>query len=636
MPPFNKYQYEPLCEDDAIRLIVLNSAKDIETPPTCSIIQRRRSELPTIGVEYNAISYAWGKPQFSRNLEIKCRHDVSYLRITSNVDEILRHLRARDGKSRYVWMDAICLNQDDETEKAHQIRNMGFIYSEAKQVDIWLGLTATAVTSQVLNFFREASEIPEASHPEVSEIIVQLMKKIPSEDRSGVFRAPGVCDVFSFFDAPWFARRWVIQEACLARKAIVHCGGSFVPLAVLRQAVVKFLHLDLSSYKMIMTTHLHKATAKFNILEGLWKFHEALCREKRDRIVSLLGLVSDRDGLQIDYFAPWTEIYHSVASYCLSSERNDVGLQILLHLFEFGSIAARGKSSPPSWVPDWSRSRIRKLPYHSCRRNVDTLEQYPSSPGYPAVAAMKFQHGCLQVYSNPLTGGSRGGRVRLATTLGSGTNGKAANGQKGLDALCKLCPSPDNARPRMEAFFALIKSVTTFLHGRDGQKLGPCPTTKVLLACLADVQRGIPDSCSDLTAMKNIETLLEEFCLFEVEPLDPPENKNHRAFGLSSQQIQAGDVVISLWRPEPGGHMVDVGDYAGDFYTMLVVRYTGKECSEQHHGGWLSGRISNPVPHAVVIGPGICVPTLGNGQGVPPTHRDAGAGWGGRFCVCLV
>ena len=613
MPPFNKYHYEPLCADDSIRLIVLNSAKDVETPPICSIIQRRRSELQGLGVEYHAISYAWGKQEFSHNLEIKYRHDVSYLRITSNVNTILRHLRARNGKSRYMWIDAICLNQDDETEKAHQIRNMGCIYRDAKQVDIWLGLREQVVTSRVIDFFKEASSVPGTTHNEVSEIIVRLiMKHIPSEDPTGIFRAPGFRDVVSFFEASWFTRRWVIQEACLARHALVHCGkDNSIRLTVLRQAAVKFLHLDVSSYEINMTTYLHMPTAKLNILECLWKFHEAACLEPRDRVASLLGLVSDRDGFDINYSAPWTEIYHTVASSSLSSGRKDVGLQVLLHLFEFGPIAQPGYPRPASWVPDWSRSRIRKLPYHSRRRNVDALEEYPCSPGNPAIATIDFNQGCPQVYSQSLSGGSRGGRVCYTTTLDPATNGQKPGGRKAIDALTALLPSQVGPRPRATALVSLIRTTANFKN----------------------IQHRSPESSAELKAMETLETLLEECCLFEVEPLNPTPNEGNRAFGFCSKQIEVGDVVIPLWRPEPDTNTEGIDD----IYTMLVVRYTGKHCSKQHGSdGGLDRRTSNQVPQAVVIGPSICVPTVGNRQSESPARPDADLSEGREYCVCLV
>ncbi|KAL8285837.1 hypothetical protein RB597_002760 [Gaeumannomyces tritici] len=131
MPPFNYYQHQALRAEDAIRLILLDAAADIEAPLSCSPIQRPRSARH---VEYFAISYTWGVPELTHTLEVKHDDDdTSHLRITSNVDDLLRHLRAA-GDPYYLWIDAICLNQDDAIEKARQIPMMGRIFEEAEGV----------------------------------------------------------------------------------------------------------------------------------------------------------------------------------------------------------------------------------------------------------------------------------------------------------------------------------------------------------------------------------------------------------------------------------------------------------------------------------------------------------------------
>ncbi|KAH8707140.1 heterokaryon incompatibility, partial [Phaeosphaeriaceae sp. PMI808] len=84
---------------------------------------------------YEAMSYTWGIPNFTHHITCDGTTELS---ITLNVDIMLRHLR-KTSKPRYLWVDAICLNQSDENEKAIQIGMMGHIYKEARKVNIWLG-----------------------------------------------------------------------------------------------------------------------------------------------------------------------------------------------------------------------------------------------------------------------------------------------------------------------------------------------------------------------------------------------------------------------------------------------------------------------------------------------------------------
>lgn len=61
-----------------------------------------------------------------------------YLEVSANLHAALLGLgEALHG--RYMWTDAICINQTDASEKTEQVRRMDEIYSRAETVFIWLG-----------------------------------------------------------------------------------------------------------------------------------------------------------------------------------------------------------------------------------------------------------------------------------------------------------------------------------------------------------------------------------------------------------------------------------------------------------------------------------------------------------------
>src|SRR4051812_39808903 len=104
MPVFNEYHYQPLHTGNSTRLIVLDAAANGQAPLSCSLIQ----VLPGQGPNYHAISYVWGEQTLSpQPLEMREDNDISYLRITPNVDTVLRRFRSVD-KPQYLWLDAIC------------------------------------------------------------------------------------------------------------------------------------------------------------------------------------------------------------------------------------------------------------------------------------------------------------------------------------------------------------------------------------------------------------------------------------------------------------------------------------------------------------------------------------------------
>lgn len=92
-----------------------------------------------LGRQYSAVSYRW-EFDLAERLIIKSSSSAraSYVPISRSMQVMLKHFR-KCHKQQYLWVDAICLNQEDEMEKAVQVGLMGEIYSQAKKVHIWLG-----------------------------------------------------------------------------------------------------------------------------------------------------------------------------------------------------------------------------------------------------------------------------------------------------------------------------------------------------------------------------------------------------------------------------------------------------------------------------------------------------------------
>jgi hypothetical protein len=83
---------------------------------------------------YEALSYVWGDRADPR--EISC-NGVS-MEVTRNLFDALAAIRLRTA-SRWLWVDAICINQEDLEERNYQVARMGSIYRKADRVLIWLG-----------------------------------------------------------------------------------------------------------------------------------------------------------------------------------------------------------------------------------------------------------------------------------------------------------------------------------------------------------------------------------------------------------------------------------------------------------------------------------------------------------------
>ena len=81
-----------------------------------------------------ALSHVWGDETHKKSIECSGNR----LDITRNLYEALLHLRSKDQR-RVLWVDAICINQEDNFERSEQVLLMRQIYAGAPKVIVWLG-----------------------------------------------------------------------------------------------------------------------------------------------------------------------------------------------------------------------------------------------------------------------------------------------------------------------------------------------------------------------------------------------------------------------------------------------------------------------------------------------------------------
>jgi hypothetical protein len=132
-----EYCYKPLNYElgQEIRLLILkpgNYSEYIE----CEIVHANLLDKP----RYEAISYTWANEDGddAPSGQITCARSKCVIRITANCEAALRRLRRRT-QSRMIWIDSICIDQNNVKERNHQVRQMGTIYASAEQVIIYLG-----------------------------------------------------------------------------------------------------------------------------------------------------------------------------------------------------------------------------------------------------------------------------------------------------------------------------------------------------------------------------------------------------------------------------------------------------------------------------------------------------------------
>jgi hypothetical protein len=127
--------YAPLQNDDSeFRLLILQPSTDRSAPLRCDL---NRASFVNEGHPpmYTALSYTWGDPLATTPILV----NGIETHITLNLEAALQHIR-QPSDEIVLWIDALCINQDDLAEKNHQVEMMREIYSGAEVVIAWLGV----------------------------------------------------------------------------------------------------------------------------------------------------------------------------------------------------------------------------------------------------------------------------------------------------------------------------------------------------------------------------------------------------------------------------------------------------------------------------------------------------------------
>jgi hypothetical protein len=226
--------------------------------------------------EYYALSYAWGQGVSPRMAFV----GGEPRQIGNNLDCALRHIRCGLNNPILVWVDALCINQQDLEERSSQVLLMKDIYSSAERVLIWLGSEQQG----------DAYAVACIRNNEVSGPVEHLL---------GLIRS-----VESICRRPWFGRVWVAQELALSqRDPVIYIGTTTVPWSQFDQYIRQLekrlppsLDTHLSMFALMQATgpvtRLGRVrafrTTSLNL--QIYRSAASLATDSRDKVYGLLGL----------------------------------------------------------------------------------------------------------------------------------------------------------------------------------------------------------------------------------------------------------------------------------------------------------------------------------------------------------
>jgi len=313
-PDVQRHIHKALQTPDTIRVLELLPGSS-ESTLSCRILEIHRTNSD---VEFEAISYVWGSPNPACYL-----HDVEsngLLRITESLYLALRAMRYPD-RSRILWADAVCINQSDNDEKSHQVKNMGSIYATARRVMVWLG------NENFSEAFKALEGLEKAAYTVDSTANLEFICPVYNVMMS----------VLRIIGRPWFTRLWTIQEFILAKDVRFCAGNQHISDLVLERAIKytspRITEVDSASSLALEFRH---SVNMFNMVKNLFYFRVVWedgcsysgspgvslyeccqwvhsippkCTDERDQIYALLGLVQGPTRIVPNYSLTVTNVF---------------------------------------------------------------------------------------------------------------------------------------------------------------------------------------------------------------------------------------------------------------------------------------------------------------------------------------
>ncbi|CAM1500483.1 Fc.00g096450.m01.CDS01 [Cosmosporella sp. VM-42] len=391
------FYYTPLADKTHIRLLRVFPSLRTDAPVACNLIQVKLNGPRPL---YNAISYRWQAQDGDGGDEINTRLENPTITINGfqfavypNVIDILRDTRS-SMLSRYIWIDSICIDQDNLDEKEDQVAIMRQIYEGSMYVVIQLSGSDPDVSflKEIFNGLRSGlGGIPYRDVGRAGNLIANLrdarvLQDFSMQDAPGEILSLGTSDDWDILETlledPWFVRAWIVQEVTVAKRVRlrrsgkeIHWGDFVRACAVLsRSGVHTLIHRRNMQDKISLENAGKKRLAAVEntlILDNLRQWYSSgqllplldtmiLCLGFKstwevDKIYALLGVINAKDrerlGLQPDYGRDKADVFKAFTCRLLDAASPDDQFRLL----SFAGIGKmRNMDGLPSWVPDWT------------------------------------------------------------------------------------------------------------------------------------------------------------------------------------------------------------------------------------------------------------------------------------------
>ncbi|KAK3366228.1 heterokaryon incompatibility protein-domain-containing protein, partial [Lasiosphaeria ovina] len=121
-------------------------------------------------------------------------------------------------RPRRLWIDAICINQDDIAERNAQVAIMQHIYHTAVDVIAWIGEDNGAQDQRAIALVCELG-------PRGYTLVVRRESREHPRAFLSLYDTDDWLAFLSLIERPWFSRIWIVQEVVMGKRVTVWCGS---------------------------------------------------------------------------------------------------------------------------------------------------------------------------------------------------------------------------------------------------------------------------------------------------------------------------------------------------------------------------------------------------------------------------
>lgn len=343
---------------------------DSSVPLVCRLVRVPLDKAP----RYEALSYTWGhsSDRFTLYHEPKesdgSDNPKTIFKITKGLYEALLQLR-KESESRMLWVDAVCIDQENAKERGEQVEIMKQIYTRAARVLVWLGPEGdeTPVALQTITKLKD--------HIISRGLSFETLKSIKDEDpysemlglTEHVLDVESLPIVRQIYRRPWFQRVWIVQEVTAGGSTSeVHIGPHAISWDDLGMAALCLEALHWQSpmpsegpgQRNALVMWQGRLFAKETPPPLLDEARSFLASDSRDKVYALYGFSAFQQlfemfGFTPDYTISVQELYKLVTLLAIKSSQT---LEIL-HYIDHPELTD-GESGWPSWVPRWDEPTL--------------------------------------------------------------------------------------------------------------------------------------------------------------------------------------------------------------------------------------------------------------------------------------